>query len=730
MNELKNTDIDSILALQQRYVKLLLEEMKLEPTEELSVVDDCYSCFWDTPSKRLNCRSESTPETLRSKFNAFFKDDLYGRFQSDDNLILSSGDLNADEFPLCQALRYPIAFALEQNWYGYSNSLGHFTARNAVAELMDLRMKSYDVKVNNVSLINGVTNGLNTVLKTLSKTIQHPFKILTHLPTYSPFLTTCKETAPTDCVIFKEGVFDENIILDAVGSDTRVILLLGDLNPLGQMISIPMLNRILKECEQRGIWLVFDEAGAVFPEYDYSLLDYSGRLILLNSDSKSLGIPGLKTGFLVASTEFVESFYCDASSSYGSPASLLYLFQEFHARFRQFMCMGLNKLDASHLALFGNNYMLNLSFLQLLYDDYLCIYKRYSNKVYQKRAWLTNQVSTIPKHLVSKYIVPETGVNMSICIAQNDDSYRFFLSLLNDKKVAVFPCSCSGIDSDCWVRISYAIADDILEDGFLRLKQYLQEHDVYSRVLQVPIYYSCLIQHGEYLRYPELNFFGHIDEVHSCMKKIWTWSGKKMNSEIESLCESLSYLHDAGKVISIRLAALQRVASGMFKTDMDWGLYSDLELLGLKTQLQRGDRFSFEQLLSFISEEERSFVDLIVWDQPYSPNDELVRERLFKQIGGSHTAIEMLQKGVPELNASSSMNDEMCAVLDIADKCSDYLNLESLTLQSINDALAKKQSYVIKRYAGKNKKVLSEINNAFDRTRKNVSIICEKQIVL
>ncbi len=723
---MNNKDVDTIRALQRHYVELLREEMKLGQMVDSSAENNYSFEKEETLPFRLNSRSKSVPETLRNRFNAFFKDDLYGRFQSEGNLVLSSGALNADEFPLCQALRYPIAFSMEQNWYGYSNSLGHFTARKAIAELMDVRMKAYTVKVNNVSLINGVTNGLNTVLKTLSKMIQHPFRILTHLPTYSPFLTTCEETAPTDCVIFKEGVFDEKIILDAINSDTRVIVLLGDLNPLGQMIPIPMLNSIILECEQRGIWLVFDDAGAVFPEYDYSSLVYTKHLVLLNSDSKSLGVPGLKTGFLVSSAEFVERFYCEASSTYGSPASLLYLFQEFHARFRQFMCMGLSNLDSSHLALFGENYMLNLSFLQLLYDDYRYVYKQYSNKVYKKRAWLTNQVSTIPKHLVSKYIVPETGVNMSICIAQNDDSYRFFLSLLNDKKVAVFPGSCSGIDSDCWVRISYAIADNILEDGFLRLKQYLQEHDVYSRVLQVPVYYSCLIQYGEYLRYSELNFFGHIDEVHSCMKKIWTWSGKKMNGEIESLCESLSYLHDAGKVISVRLAALQRVASGLFKTNMDWSSYSDLELLGLKSQLQRGEKFSWEELLSFISEEERSFVDLISWDRPYSPNDELVRERLFKQIGGSYTAIKMLQKGVPELNASSSMNDCMCAVLDIADKCSDYLNLESLTLQNIYAALEKKQSYVIKRYAEGDKIALSEINNAFDRARRNVSVLCEK----
>ena len=674
---------------------------------------------------RLSRRIDSTPKSIQDRFNAFFRDDLYGRYQSDDNLILSSGALNADEFPLCQALRYPIEFALKQNWYGYSNSLGHLTTRNAIAALMDFRMKSYEVRWNNISLINGVTNGLNTVLKTLSKMVQQPFRILTHLPTYSPFLTTCEEMAPTDCVMFEDGRFDEDVILNAIGDDTRVIVLLGDLNPLGQMIPIPMLNKIIFECERRGIWLVFDEAGAVFPEYDFSSLQYSDRLILLNSDSKSLGVPGLKTGFLVASTEFVDRFYVEASSTYGSPASLLYLFQEFHARFHLFKCMGLHQLDASHLALFGENYKLELPLLQGLYQDYLDTYKQYEEMVHKKREWLSNRIAEVPKHLISKYIVPETGVNMSVCIAQNDDGYRFFLSLLNEKKVAVFPCNCAGIDRDCWVRISYAISDQTLEDGIDRLLQFLQEHDVYTYVVQVPIYETCLIQLGEYAKYPWLNFFGHIDEVYGCMRRIWNWSGRIMDGETEKLCESLSFLHDAGKVISVRLAALHRVVVGLAKDNTDWSSYADFELLGLQGRLIKGEKFTYEQLLTLLSKEERDYVDLISWDQPYSPNDELVRKRIFDQTNNVHPAMELLQREVPELDRYSSDNDCLYAVLDIVDKCCDYLTFESLTFQKICEALEKKQTYVLKRYAGNSQKALVEVNHAFDKARNNLSVLCE-----
>jgi hypothetical protein len=104
----------------------------------------------------------------------------------------------------------------------------------------------------------------------------------------------------------------------------------------------------------------------------------------LNSDSKKIGVPGLKTGYLVASKKFVNSFYAEASMSYGSPASIFYLFQEVNARFQQFALMGLDKLDQSHLDLFRSDYELTLPFLQLLYYNYSHTNKLYYSNVLKK----------------------------------------------------------------------------------------------------------------------------------------------------------------------------------------------------------------------------------------------------------------------------------------------------------------------------------------------------------
>lgn len=717
--------VNTILPLQQRYVKLLQREMN-EVHEDESLLSLNEPPLQNTNSFpiTLNRSDECSPTFIREKFNTFFKEDLYGKYKSDDNIILNNGALNADEFPLCQALRYPIEFALQENWYGYSNSLGHITARKAIADMMDFRMKFYDVRTDNISLINGVTNGLHTILNTLNTIIPQPYRILTHLPSYSPFLTTCEEFATTDCVIMNEGKFNEREIINSIRRDTKIILLLGDMNPLGQMISISSLNNILFECEKRRIYLIFDEAGAVFPEYDFSSLKYSSYFILLNSDSKSLGVPGLKTGYCVASDEFVNSFYAIASNTYGSPASLLYLFQEFHARFRLFMYKGLSNLDNNALSLFGSNYKLTLPFLQLLYQDYLFKQKQYTFLVQKKREWITRKIAHVPRHLVSNYIVPRTGVNMSFSVSQNEDSYKFFLSLLQEKKVALFPCVCSGIDKGCWMRISYATSDKILNEGFNRLLGYLEEHDSYTRALHVPIYKTCLIKYGEYCKYPSLNFFGHIDNVYVCMKKIWEWSGRVMNNEINALCENLSFLHDAGKVISVRLAALHRIVCCLSERSVDWSIYSDVELLDIKSRLISGEEFTYDELLTLLSKEELEYVDLIIWEQQYSPNDESIRNRLFEKVGESNTAIELLKGNIPTLNTDSNINECIYAVMDIADKCCDYLDCGQLSIQNVYKAFDMKQFYVIKRYAGDSEERKLEIKLEFDRARHNFITLC------
>ncbi|MFO0826145.1 MAG: hypothetical protein U0792_24015 [Gemmataceae bacterium] len=70
---------------------------------------------------------DSAPNIRAAKdaFNRFFRDDLYGRFDREDNLILSRGAWNDAVVRLPEFFRYCLDLSLERHWVGYSDSLGH-----------------------------------------------------------------------------------------------------------------------------------------------------------------------------------------------------------------------------------------------------------------------------------------------------------------------------------------------------------------------------------------------------------------------------------------------------------------------------------------------------------------------------------------------------------------------------------------------------------------------------
>ncbi len=708
---------DEIENLQNEYEEKIYSEINQLNLNNILLREN-ETRFQTVPPFAMFARENLDSITLQTRFNTFFRDDLYGRFRENDNIILSSGSLDPNEFPLCFALQYAIDFALQKKWYGYSDSLGHIDARNAIADLMQLRIPKMTVLEENIALISGVTSGLNTVLYTLKKIIGTQFRILTHLPTYSPFFTACHSVAPVDYVMLTEGHIDVNNILEAIGLETKVILLLGDLNPLGQMISVPQLNEIISECTKRKIWLVFDEAGAVYPEYDLNELITSPYFILLNSDSKMLGVPGFKTGFLVGSKYFVNSFYSEASRLYGSPASIFYLFQEFNARFRQFRLLGLDELKNSQMALFREDYLLSLPFLNLLYKDYLVVMKRNEERMNQKRNWVVDTLLKVPQHLISQILVPETGVNLSIHIAQWDDSYQFFLELLKEKKVSVFPGKCSGIDSGCWVRVSYAVSDEVLHSGINALILFLEEQDVYSKVISTPLYYHYLVERGGYLRYPWLNFFGHLRAVYQTMKWLYALGERKLSDDLDTLFEEMSFLHDCGKVISVRLASVHRIWKKQEQGTRSMETFSDLELLGQKKMLLSGVKFSQDELKNMVGKE-NEFWDLIEWEKGYSPNDEAVRDKIFSESQVENRAISLLKKRVSFLGDESDTDSVYIALLDIADKLSDYTLLEADSIDILIEKLRDKETYVIGRY-GYDEQSNKKIHEEFQLTEHNL----------
>lgn len=84
-------------------------------------------------------------------------------------------------------------------------------------------------------------------------------------------------------------------------------------NPTGRLVPEDVLLQLADGCEERGIWLVLDEAFISFTENGFSLLPQvqeRKKLIVLRSLTKIFALPGLRLAFLAAGRETAKALAC------------------------------------------------------------------------------------------------------------------------------------------------------------------------------------------------------------------------------------------------------------------------------------------------------------------------------------------------------------------------------------------------------------------------------------
>lgn len=102
---------------------------------------------------------------------------------------------------------------------------------------------------------------------------------------------------------------DPDGLADMITPRSRMIAVVNPNNPTGQVLTPQSIESILKIAENAGLFLLADEIyrGAEIDIEETSTLYRSeGRVIVTSSLSKAFALPGLRLGWLVASTNVVE----------------------------------------------------------------------------------------------------------------------------------------------------------------------------------------------------------------------------------------------------------------------------------------------------------------------------------------------------------------------------------------------------------------------------------------
>lgn len=153
------------------------------------------------------------------------------------------------------------------------------------------------------------TNGSDHGIRVLFETFGEPGKeVVTVSPTFEIYWVCCSLLGLKHKPVYYNDDYTISIesILDAITSDTRIVVLLNPNSPIGNLYTDAEVRRVIEKAKSLGIVVVLDEAYHYF--YDRSFLHLAmenDNVVLLRTFSKLMSIAGLRIGMMVGHKDLI-----------------------------------------------------------------------------------------------------------------------------------------------------------------------------------------------------------------------------------------------------------------------------------------------------------------------------------------------------------------------------------------------------------------------------------------
>jgi len=658
----------------------------------------------------------------KSVYNKFFSKDLYGKYDNEkENIILSSGSLSESEFSLSFALKNCINYAVNQDYVGYSHSLGSEQTRDAIVSLENSLLNEGEYNNSNVAITMGGQAGINLISENFKGSPTDEVVML--IPNYAPFMHLFEKNYNVKYISFMKDNDGDDLfakINAAITPLTKLVVLVDVTNPTGIKIKKESLEQIIDLTRLKDIFVLIDEAGKCYldKEYENPKNLSEDHVIRVKSLSKSHGIPGMKVGYILASSEIINNLYGLISASYGAPNSIFYTLLEFICRFDGYRISKKFNLSEHELKDFNIGYGLTLDALNIMYREYLINQNKYDEKVYQLKNYAMTILEPYVGNLIEEIIYPEGSLNICLKVKSNLSSYNFFLKLLKHKKIAVFPGICFGIYDGCWIRITFTVSKKDLENGLNHLIEFLKEESMYDYIKKNPSLKELLIVKGKYIEDPNINFLSHLYNVRFTMdfllKHISTEVIKQIDREI---LEKLVMIHDTGKVLSIYINRYSRILK--FSESQNNKLkinnlnkFNNKELLYTKSFLKQGNKHQSINIPDFLMK----YSNAIERAKNQNVPDTFITNQILNEFLALEKFDDIKLSQSIKMFLTNSENIHL-KILDLSDKLSDYY--DTLKSKNIKEdlliALKKKEVYVLWRY-GRDGAIEELIKQDFKKT--------------
>ncbi|HEU0298653.1 MAG TPA: pyridoxal phosphate-dependent aminotransferase [Longimicrobium sp.] len=399
--------------------------------------------------------SRATVRFVKELFNWFFRDDLYGVLRPSARYILSSGSVDEEAWGLPETLKECIRYALERDWYGYSDSRGRVPAREAIAAYESARIQGASYEAANVALSMGGTFAISTLADFIL--LGRPATgspVLCGIPNYPPLVESVARRAATRLVPLasRGGCVSLDPLIAALTPHTPLVLLQTAVNPTGALVPEAELERLVRAASPSTIILLDECHEWLGPPGTCSPLRAAGNVVRVSSASKSWSAPGLKLGWVLADPSFIADYYEYASTTFGGPPSFFYTAVEVLARMERWVITGVEAVETAELAEFESSYGLDAARLGAAYASY-----RHERLARERALRILRDAAVAGlTEAFASVVPPRSSINLAVELPGWNDSYRCFRDVLRETGVAVFPGILTFCLSGATVRITTA----------------------------------------------------------------------------------------------------------------------------------------------------------------------------------------------------------------------------------------------------------------------------------
>lgn len=383
----------------------------------------------------------SAADVWDSHYNA-----MQARQQGEDVIILSVGDPDfSTPAPIVEAA----ITALRAGDTHYTGVIGNSDLRQCIAQQHQAACGQV-VSENNVAVTSGAQNALFATSLCIS---EKDDEILVLQPMYVTYEATIQASGATlvPVVLDAEKGFqlDASRLRAAITPRTQAIYYASPSNPTGIILKPDELQAIADIAIEHDLWVVADEvyANIVFESEFHHIAGLPGmadRTISIGSMSKSYAMTGWRTGWLIAPEALIENI---------SKLSL---------------CM-----------LYGLPGFIQQASLYALKNSAEAVVEM--REIYRRRRnLLLNELNAIPE---LKPLKPDAGMFLMVDVRGTGLATSAFVEqLYQNTGVSVLDATAFGASATGFVRISYTIGEDRLEEACRRINRFVESLRPISRI--------------------------------------------------------------------------------------------------------------------------------------------------------------------------------------------------------------------------------------------------------